>query len=157
MADQATVNRGAKVRINSPLAEGVIGNLAEFAGDVSTLAELQAKLALSDLKTLIGRAILPAALLGLGVLLLLAALPVVLIGASELLASALNLKYRGWAYLMVAGASLVLTAVLLLLSWPRLLASLEALAHTREELARNVAWVRTVLVNSGRTPPHQRK
>ncbi|MEO6809667.1 MAG: hypothetical protein ABI353_11200, partial [Isosphaeraceae bacterium] len=63
MADQATLNGGPQVRINSPLIEGVIGNLAEFGNDITTLAELQAKLALIDLKEGGTRAAVPAAVL----------------------------------------------------------------------------------------------
>ena len=147
---------GGRVRINSPLVDGVIGNLAELAGDVSTLAELQTKLAVADAKVAIGRAILPAGLIGAGAVLTLAAAPVALIGAAELLADAMGLAHRGWAYLIVAAAALALTALLVLIGLPRLLRSFESMAHTREELSRNVAWVKTVLVNSGRTPTRRR-
>ena len=66
---------GQRVRINSPLADGVIGNLAELGGDIAGLAELQVQLAAADLKTTAGRIVVPAALLGGGLVLLLAACP----------------------------------------------------------------------------------
>ena len=145
------------MKINSPLTEGVIGNLAELAGDVSTLAELQMQLALTDLKVGLGRALLPVIILAVGAVLLLGAVPVALIGASELLADGLDLAHRGWAYLIVAGVAMVLAALFALIAWPRLSGSLESLAPTREELSRNVAWVKTVLANSGRRPAHRHR
>ncbi len=148
---------GKRVRINSPLADGVIGNIAELGGDIAGLAELQAQLAVADLKEATGRAIVPATLLGAGVALLLAALPVALIGASELLADALALSHRGWAYLIVSAVVAILTVALVLIGLPRLLRSFESLNHSRDELSRNVAWIKTVLANSGRTPAHRRR
>jgi len=44
MAHQAPLANGSRVRINSPLVEGVLGNLTSFGGDIAGLAELQAKL-----------------------------------------------------------------------------------------------------------------
>ena len=159
MADQASLNLngGKRVRVNSPLTDGVFGNLAELAGDMTTLAELQAKLVVVDLKASASRAVLPAALVGAGVVFLLAALPVALIGASELLADALGLTHRGWAYLIVAAVAAALTVVLVLIGLPRLSKSFDNLTRSREELERNLAWVKTVLANSGRPPSHHRR
>jgi len=84
-------------------------------------------------------------------------MPVALIGASELVADALHLEHRGWAYLIVAGATAGLTAVLALIGLPRLIRSFDNLINTKEQLARNVAWVKTVLANSGRMPAHRRR
>jgi len=159
MVDQATVsaNIGSKVPRNAPLMSGVFGNLAELSGDIASLAELQAQLTILDLKAGAARATVPALLLGLGALLTLAAAPVALIGASELLADALALAHRGWAYLIVAGIAAVLTAILVAIGLPRLIRSFESLAHSKEELSRNVAWIKTVLAYSGRAPAHHRR
>jgi putative exporter of polyketide antibiotics len=96
-------------------------------------------------------------LIGGGLVLLLAAVPVALIGASELLADALSLSHRGWAYLIVSAVVAVLTVVLALIGLPRLLRSFESLNHSKDELSRNVAWIKTVLANSGRAPAHRRR
>jgi len=157
MADQATLNGGQRVRINSPLADGVIGNLAELSGDIATLAELQTKLAVVDMKQVAGAATIPVALIGGGLVMLLAAVPVAMIGASELLADALALTHRGWAYLIVSAVAMALTVLLVLIGLPRLTRSFDSLVHSKEELARNVAWVKTVLANSGRMPAHRRR
>jgi len=159
MADQAAVSpeNGRRVRINSPVTEGVFGNLAELGGDIASLAELQVQLAAADAKESLGRAILPAILLGAGVVFLLAALPVALIGVSMLLADALGLTHPGWAYLIVAGVTAALTVVLVLIGLPRLSHAFASFIRTKEELSRNVAWIKTVLANSGRPPAHHRR
>jgi hypothetical protein len=157
MADQATLNGGQRVRINSPLADGVIGNLAELGGDIATLAELQTKLAVVDMKQAAGAATIPVVLIGGGLVMLLAAVPVAMIGASELLADALALTHRGWAYLIVSAIAMALTVLLVLIGLPRFTRSFDSLVHSKEELARNVAWVKTVLANSGRLPAHRRR
>lgn len=148
---------GRRVPVNSPLTAGVFGNIAEFGGDIAGLAELQTKLAIVDLKTSLARATVPAILVGAGVILLLAAVPVALIGASELVADALALTHRGWAYLIVSAVAAALTVVLVLIGLPRLTKSFDNLANTKEELARNVAWIKTVLANSGRPPVNRRR
>lgn len=147
---------GRRNRINSPVADGVIGNLAELGSNIASLAELQVQLAVVDVKASVGRAAVPFALLAVGIVILLAALPIALIGGSELLADWLQFTHRGWAYLIVSGIALALTLVLMLLAVPRLTSSFESLVRSKEELARNVAWIKTVLANSGRAPIHRR-
>ncbi len=108
MADQATrVNGGPKVAIDSPLTAGVFGNLAEFASDVTTLGELQTKLAMHDLKESAGKLVIPSVGLIVSGVLALAALPVVLLGIGEILVEYTTLS-RGFSYLIVAAGTLVL-------------------------------------------------
>ncbi len=163
MVDQASVKTpagqsvdGRRVRINSPFADGVLGNLAELGSDIAGLAELQMQLAAADLKESAGKAVLPVTLLGAGLVVLLAALPVALIGASELVADALGLVHRGWAYLIVAAVASALAGGLAWLGLSRLSSSFATFVRTKEELARNVAWIKTVLANSGRMPTSRR-
>lgn len=147
---------GRRVRINSPIADGVIGNLAELGGDIAGLADLQVRLAVADVKTSASRAALPVALIASGGVFVLSALPVALIGASELLADGMQLAHRGWAYLIVAGGMAAIAAILAFIGIPRLMKSFDTLVRSKEELARNVAWIKTVLANSGRPPAHRR-
>ncbi len=108
MADQASVNGGKRVPVNSPLTAGVFGNLADLANDVASLVELQAKLAVVDLKATVVKATIPLGLVAGGAAVLVAALPVLMIGLAELLADGLGLAHRGWAYLIVAAGGAVL-------------------------------------------------
>src|SRR5207248_7609 len=84
MADQATV-RGGDTRTNGAPPEGVVGSIAEFGNDIATLIELQAKLAAIDLKESAERATLPLALTLAGLVVLVASVPVALVGVADLL------------------------------------------------------------------------
>lgn len=148
-------NGNARVRIHSPLVEGVLGNLAEFGSDVATLAELQAQLAVHDLKESAGRAILPAGLLAGSIALALGSIPVLLMGAADLIAPVLGID-EGWSLLLVAGVALLLAATLGWFALPRLTGSFDCFRRSQEELNRNLSWVKTVLTHSGRFTPNRR-
>jgi hypothetical protein len=158
MADQATLNRngGPRVAIDSPVTEGVFGNLTEFVNDCTTLAELQAKLAVQDLKVGAGKATVPVIGLVAGGALAIASLPVLLLGLGELIYFYGGLE-RHWAYLIVAGVALVLGGLLAWLLGTRFGPVLSSFDHSREELTRNLAWIKTVLAHSGRSPRHHRR
>jgi Putative Actinobacterial Holin-X, holin superfamily III len=64
---------------------------------------------------------------------------------------------RHWALLLTAGVAIVLAVVVGVLAVPRLRKSFESFQRSREELARNVAWIKTVLTYSGRSAPSQRR
>jgi uncharacterized membrane protein YqjE len=133
---------------------GVVGSIAEFGNDVATLAELQAKLAALDLQECSRRAAAPLAAVAVGLGVMLAALTVALLGVADLLARALGIA-EGWTMLMTAAAALLVAGLVLFLSVQGLTRSLEPLRRSREELVRNLSWVRTVLVYSGRSYPRR--
>jgi uncharacterized membrane protein YgaE (UPF0421/DUF939 family) len=152
MANQASVNLDGSP-VNQP--EGVVGNITEFGNDVMTLVELQAQLATLDFKEAMTRATIPLILIVVGAAFLLASLPVALLGIAWLLASALTISI-GWAALLTAVVTAVVTAIVAFVALRSLLGALESFRHSREELARNIAWIRTVLVHSGRSIPRGR-
>lgn len=144
------MNGGGRVGIDSPLTAGVLGNLSEFASDCSTLAELQAQLAALDAREAARRAALPLGAAVLGLTLLLAGVPVLLVGLAETLHALTSLGRPG-SYLIVAGLAVLLGAGLAGLGLSRFGHVSGAFARSREELTRNIAWVKTVLVHSGRS------
>ena len=154
MADQAAVRDGNGVKINAP-AESVVESVTEFINDITTLAELQAKLAAADLKEATGRALVPAMLVGAGLVLLLASLPVVLLGVAALLAAA-GLQ-EPWALLLTGVAGLIVATVLAVVAGLALGRSFTSFRRSQEELARNVSWVKTVIVYSGRAARNRRR
>jgi len=84
-----------------------------------------------------------------------ASLPVILLGVAYVLSHALNLQL-GWAILLTGLAALVAGGLMALLYYKRVTTSLEPLRRSREEFIRNLSWVRTVLVYSGRSYPKRR-
>ena len=158
MADQATLNShsGDKVKVNSPLVEGVLGNMAEFSTDLISLAELQARLAAADLKESTSRAVLPTGLLVGGAILAVVSLPVLLGGVGYLIHENSTLSI-GWSFLVTALATLALGALLAFVGLRGLGSSFSSFDRSKEELTRNLAWVKTVLVHSGRPKASQKK
>ncbi len=138
---------GAKVEASPG---SLVGNIAEFGNDVATLAELQAQLAVHDAKDCIGRATIPLAVVGAGVVLAIGSIPVVLIGLADLIASSTHLS-AGATQLIVGLVFLIGAGVAALLALRASLRSLESFRRSNEELTRNLSWIRTVLVHSGRT------
>jgi len=132
----------------------VVGGLADFGNDVATLAELQGKLALIDLKECLDKALIPLALMAVGLVVILGAVPVVLLGAADLVATALKIG-PGQAKLLTGGGVLVLAATVAILAALRIGPSLSSFNRSREELSRNLAWIRTVVLYSGRSVPRR--
>jgi len=148
MDDQASVSENGR-------SESVVGGLAEFVNDVSGLAELQFKLASLDLKEATRQAAVPMAIALAGAAVLAGSIPVVIAGTALLIAAALgtslapSLLFTALAFLVVAGAVTAYAA-------RKLIRSLEAFRRSEEELQRNLSWIRTVLVHSGRAAPRRR-
>ena len=61
-----------------------------------------------------------------------------------------------WSLLLTAVVALALAGLIAWLSGTRLGHSFEAFRRSSDELARNVAWIKTVLAHSGRPAPHRR-
>jgi len=151
MVDQASVKDG---KSNGSPEARVVGGVAEFGNDITTLIELQAKLAVIDFKEALARATIPMALVVVALALLLAALPVALLGVARLVAVALSIR-EGWAMLLTAGVVMLAATVTLIVSVRNIPPSFSSFQRSREELARNIAWIRTVLLYSGRHLPRR--
>ncbi len=131
----------------SPLT--VVGNIADFGNDIASLAELQAKLAVYDAKEAATRASRPLIFLGMGGVLALASLPVILIGLADLIATNTRIS-SGLAQLIVGLVALLIASLGCLVGFRGAFQSLDSFRRSREELTRNLSWIRTVLVYSGR-------
>ena len=151
MVDQASMNN----RFTEEAPEGVVGSLTEFGNDIATLIELQTKLAMLDLKESSAKAMVPSGMAVLGIALALAALPVALLGTADLLAGAMTWS-PGTSRLVVALVSVAIAGILTFVGIKGLSASFQSFQRTREELTRNIQWIRTVIVHSGRSLPKGR-
>ena len=92
---------------NNSSANGSDHGVAEFIDDVVTLGELQANLAVVDIKETAHKAAVPLVLTLVSLTLIAASVPVVLFGLALLLASRLSI-HQGWAMVLVAAAAVVL-------------------------------------------------
>jgi Putative Actinobacterial Holin-X, holin superfamily III len=128
----------------------VVTNVAEVGQNVFTLAELQARLAVIELKRNLEAAKVGAAVLATGVVLALASLPIALAGIAELLVSELAMK-RGLALLLVALVAFAIAGACITIAALRLRSSRPGFPLSQEEFARNVNWLRTVLLYRGRS------
>jgi len=152
MVDQASLGRGDRAQGSGN--GSVVGSIAEFGNDIATLAELQAKLALLDLQESTRRSVLPVALMVVGVAVALASLPVALLGVASLIAAAFSIA-QGWALLLTAGAALIAGAGIAATAASQLGRSFDSFRRSREEFSRNVAWIRTIVLHSGRAVPRR--
>jgi hypothetical protein len=150
MVDQASVNGRATAHApGSGWADGV----AEFVDDLSSLAELQAKLAAVDFKDAARKSAVPIVLTVVGLTAVVASVPVALLGAGWLLASVLKI-HQGWAMLLTAGAATALGGLMAAWGRMRLGRGFESFRRSRKQLWLNLAWVRSVLVTSASGRPH---
>ncbi len=150
MVDQASVNGRGTARVpgsSSAEFEGV----AEFVDDLASLAELQAKLAAVDFRDAARKSAVPIVLTVVGLTVVVASVPVALLGTGWLLASALKI-HQGWAMLLTAGAAMAFGGLVAGLGGLQLRHSFESFRRSRKQLWLNLAWVRTVLVTSASTP-----
>jgi hypothetical protein len=102
-----------------------------------------------DLKDCLDQAIRPMILVVIGLALGMASLPVILFGVALVLATLLQIS-QGSAMLLTGLVVLVVSGLLAFLASSRVRLSLDSFRRSREELVRNISWVRTVLVHSGR-------
>jgi hypothetical protein len=132
--------------------EGVVGSIAGFGDDVSSLIELQAKLLAIDTRETASRAVVPLGFTVFGLATCLGCVPVAVAGVGLLLARAFAIA-PAWGLLLAAAVVLLGAAALTIVAGLRLARSFDSLERSRDELVRNLSWIRTVLVHSGRPAP----
>jgi hypothetical protein len=153
MVDQASVNGRGTVR-GSGSSSAEFEGVAEFVDDLASLAELQAKLAAADFRDAARKSAIPIVLTVAGLTVVVASVPVALLGAGWMVASALKID-QGSAILLTAGAATALGGLAAGLGGRWLSHSFDSFRRSRKQLMLNLAWVRTVLVTSAR--PHARR
>ena len=154
MVTQASVNGRGTVHppeSGSAKFEGV----AEFVDDLASLAELQARLAAIDFRDAARKSAIPLALTVGGLAVVVASVPIALLGIGWLLVAALKIP-QGWAMLLTAGAAMAVGVLVVGLSGKRLSHSFDSFRRSNKQLMVNLAWVRTVLVSSARPHPGRR-
>lgn len=122
----------------------VADSLGGLTHDVIELAELQAQLFALDVKetTQSTRTALMVAIVGVCVLL--GSIPVALISLAELLIEQLNWSAAA-SYGVATLVGIVISVGLLLTAWARFRSGIVTMKRSREELSRNVAWLKSGL------------
>jgi len=130
-----------RVREKEP---NVAASFSELTHDVIELAELQVQLLGLDMKETTQKTRTSLILAILGVCMLLGSIPVALIALGEFL-----VEQMGWAQstgLIVATlVGVVLSLLILAAAWWRLRSGMGTLQRSREELNRNIAWIKASL------------
>ncbi|MBA3314216.1 MAG: phage holin family protein [Planctomycetota bacterium] len=140
MPYQTPLNPG---RRESP-SEGVRNGVSGLVHDVLTLAELQFKLLGVDAKAASGRAIMPTALIGAAAVFAASALPLLLLALAQLLRDQADWP-PALATLTAVVVGLVVAGVLGFLGYRGLRHCLDPLARSRDELNRNITWLKSTL------------
>jgi hypothetical protein len=128
----------------------VVTNVAEFGENLLSLAELQAHLASIELEQNLRSVRWGGIVLVTGSVLAVAALPIALAGIAELLVSLVGMN-RGLALLLVAVVAFAIAGACIAIAVARLRGADMGFPLSREEFNRNINWVRTVLLYSGRS------
>jgi len=147
MAYQTVRNGHAAANDREP--SGVIEGVSSFGSDLATLATLQARLAAYDLRESMKGA--APAIAGLVTFATIAAASTVigLAGLALWLATILQMQ-AGLVMMLVALAGIVIAGVAAALLARLLISSFSSFRRSREELERNIAWIRTTILHSGR-------
>jgi hypothetical protein len=122
----------------------VAASFSDLTHDVIELAELQTQLLAQDVKKSAQNARMAIALCVVGLCMLLGCLPVLLILLAEVLVDAAGWS-RSASFGVAAMVGLLASGVTLALGYARIKSGVIALDRSREELNRNIAWLKSTL------------
>jgi hypothetical protein len=128
---------------------GFLDGIGTFGADLVTLAVLQGRLAASELCEGLRAARLGLALLLFCVLISASGLVAIVLGVACWLAAVLDIQ-PGSAFILVGLASLICATLIGWLSIRSLTPRIPVFQRSVEELERNLAWIKTTLLYSGR-------
>lgn len=143
------MSTNGRARTDKPNVATSFGDLAH---DVIELTELQAELLAMDVRDTSRSVRLGVVLGAAGIVLFLGSVPVLLAALAYLL-----IEQRGWSHAAGFGAAtlvgLLLSGGVLGAAWWRLRTSVVTLHRSRDELRRNISWVKSSLRNRAQPNP----
>lgn len=144
------MNHGARAATEgNGRSNGLMENVSSFGSDVATLASLQSQLVAADARESLTRG--APAIAGLVLAILLAFAGVIAIVGGLALWIAERFAMQPSIALMLTGlGTLVVVALVGVISVRLLGSSVTTFRRSAEELERNIAWVKTTLTHSGR-------
>jgi uncharacterized membrane protein YqjE len=145
MDGETKMNGNGRLRTKIP---DVAGSFSELTHDVIELSELQAKLFVLDVKKSSQRTRTCLVLGVVAICFLLGTIPVALMALAQLLVE--QLQWPQSAALGVAAlAGLALAAIAAGVAWGMIKGGLVSLERSREELSRNMEWLKSTLRSRG--------
>jgi uncharacterized membrane protein YqjE len=126
----------------------VAASVGDLTHDVIELSELQAQLLTLDVKQSVAKARACLVLAVIGACMLLGTIPVALLALAALLVEQLDWSYAG-AAAVAALAGLLIAGVVFGVAYGYIKKGLVSFDRSREELRRNIAWVKSALRTRG--------
>ncbi len=128
-------------------SDGLARDVGSFANDVLTLAELQAQLLAADVQECRQRVLVPSLVLLCGLALGLACFPIALVTLALGLVLFLETSLFT-ALLIVVVAAAIGSALLCIFGWIHVRQRAAVLRRSRDELVRNLSWIKRVVAGS---------
>ena len=126
---------------------GIAKDMGELTHDIVSLAELQFELFRNDCRGGLKGLLLPVALLLVAGTVAVGTVPMALILLAELLVQAAGLS-RAAAFALAALSGLIVAVALGVVGWSQLRGFGRVFQRSREELTRNMTWVKHALKRS---------
>jgi hypothetical protein len=142
MVGETTMNRRNGSTPSPP--NGVAKGMGELTHDIVSLAELQFELFRSDCREGLKRMLIPVALLLVAGIVAAGTVPIALILVAEFLAQAAGLS-RAAAFSIAALGGFIVASAIGLVGWSRIRGVVRVFERSREELTRNMAWIKHAL------------
>jgi hypothetical protein len=130
--------------------------MGELTHDIVSLAELQFELFRNDCREGLNGLLVPVVLLLLAGIVAAGTVPVALILLAELLAQAVGLS-RAAAFSVAALGGFIAAATLGVVGWSRIRGAGRVFQRSRQELTRNMTWIKQVLKRPGPSEAESRQ
>jgi len=142
MVGETTMNRCNGSTQSPP--KGVAKGIGELTHDIVSLAELQFELFTIDCREGLKRMLVPVAMLLVAGIVAVGTVPITLIFIAEFLTQAAGLS-RAAAFSIVALSGFIVALAMGVVGWSYLRGVVRVFERSREELTRNMTWIKHAL------------
>ena len=142
MVGETTMNRRNGSTPSPP--NGVAKDMGELTHDIMSLAELQFELFRIDCREGLKRMLVPVAMLLVAGIVAVGTVPIALIFIAEFLTQAAGLS-RAAAFSIVALSGFIVALAMGVVGWSYLRGGVRVFERSREELTRNMTWIKHAL------------
>jgi hypothetical protein len=154
MVGEAIMNRCNGSTRSSP--NGVAKGMGELAHDIVSLVELQLELFRVDCREGLRRILIPVALLMSAGSVAVGTVPIMLVLIAEILTQAAGLS-RAAAFSIAAVSGFAAAAIMGVTGWFCLRGVVRVFERSREELTRNMTWIKDALKRPAQAGSQQRQ